>query len=96
MMLENIKDLIGRGQITHLDSWTIGELRAFKMNDRDEPFVPRGGVHHGDTVTAMALAYQCVKTVQAKKEFYLPQWVVDRKIQRFIDARSHVDKRRYE
>jgi hypothetical protein len=96
MMLENIKDLLGRGQVTHLDSWTVGELRSFKMNERDEPFVPRGGIHHGDTVTAMALAYQCVKSVSAPRKQYLPQWIVDRKIQRFIDRQNHVDKRRYE
>jgi hypothetical protein len=46
-MLEHLKDSLGRGQLTHLDSWTIGEVRSFKMNDKDEPFCPRGGIHHG-------------------------------------------------
>jgi len=94
-MLEHLKDSLGRGQLTHLDSWTIGELRSFKMNDKDEPFCPRGGIHHGDTVTALALAMQCVQSVQARKEFYLPKWVIDRKIQKLVDAHAHKDKRRY-
>jgi hypothetical protein len=94
--LEYFRDLLARGQLTHIDSWTIGELRSFKVNERDEPYCPRGGVHHGDTVVAAALAYQCVQSVREPKKHYLPQWVVDRKIQKMVDGFCHKGLRRYE
>lgn len=78
-MLECVKDTISRGGLTMLDSWTIGELRSFKVDDRGNPFCPRGGVHHGDTVIALALALQCVQKVSVPDRPYLPDWIIARR-----------------
>lgn len=78
-MLECVKDTISRGGLTMLDSWTIGELRSFKVDDRGNPFCPRGGVHHGDTVVALALALQCVQKVSVPDRPYLPDWIIARR-----------------
>lgn len=78
-MLEGVKDTISRGGLTILDSWTVGELRSFKVDDRGNPFCPRGGVHHGDTVIALALALQCVQKVTVPDRPYLPDWIIARR-----------------
>ena len=78
-MLECVKDTISRGGLTMLDSWTIGELRSFKVDDRGNPFCPRGGVHHGDTVIALALALQCVQKVSVPDRPFLPDWIIARR-----------------
>lgn len=78
-MLECVKDTISRGGLTILDSWTVGELRSFKVDDRGNPFCPRGGVHHGDTVIALALALQCVQKVSVPDRPYLPDWIIARR-----------------
>jgi hypothetical protein len=79
MMLECVKETISRGSLSILDSWTIGELRSFKVDDRGNPFCPRGGVHHGDTVIALALALQCVMKVSVPDRPYLPDWIIARR-----------------
>lgn len=94
-MLEGVKDAIIRGRISQLDSFTIGELRSFKVDDRGNPFCPRNGIHHGDTVIALALALQCVATVHVPQTPFLPDWLVQRKVR---DARKSAGKpehRRY-
>lgn len=94
-MLEGVKDAIGRCSITMIDTWTIGELRSFKVNDRGEPFCPRNGIHHGDTVIALALALQCAKGIHVPPRAYLPEWVVRGKIARASRAGSFEELRRY-
>ena len=95
MMLEAVKDKITRGGISILDSWTAGEFRSFKVNDRGEPFCPRGGVHHGDTVIAYALALQCVNTLRPPTQSYIPQWIKDRKVIAARNKGAFKDMRRY-
>jgi len=94
-MLEGVKDAILRGRLTQLDTFTIGELRSFKINDRGEAFCPRNGIHHGDTVIALALALQCVATVHVPNKPFLPEWITSRRV---ADARRQGAKhehRRY-
>lgn len=94
-MLESLKDTISRGGITMLDSWTVGELRSFKVDDRGNPFCPRGGVHHGDTVVALALALQCVQKVVVPDRPYLPQFVLDRRAREAYKNAGKQQFRRY-
>ena len=94
-MLEELKDRLSTGSITILDSWTVGELRAFKVDDRGNPFCPRNGIHHGDTVIAMALALQCAKKVSVPDRPFLPQWIVDRRIREARGRGALKEMRRY-
>ena len=94
-MLEGLKDSLLRAEITMLDSWTVGELRSFKVDDRGNPFCPRGGVHHGDTVIALALALQCRGSVTVPQRPYLPQWIKDRKLQGLGKRAGGEEFRRY-
>lgn len=94
-MLEGLKDHIGRGQIPLLDTWTVGELRAFKVDDRGQPFCPRNGIHHGDTVIALALALQCTKKVTVPQRPYLPEWIINRRVQSAYKKGGKHEHRRY-
>jgi hypothetical protein len=94
-MLEELKDKLSTNGITILDSWTVGELRAFKVDDRGNPFCPRNGIHHGDTVIALALALQCAQKVSVPDRPYLPDWIIQRKIQVARTAGSRKEMRRY-
>lgn len=94
-MLEELKDKLSTNGITILDSWTVGELRAFKVDDRGNPFCPRNGIHHGDTVIALALALQCAKKVSVPDRPYLPDWIIQRKIQVARTSGSRKEMRRY-
>lgn len=94
-MLEGVKDAIIRGRVTQLDSFTIGELRSFKVNDRGEPFCPRNGTHHGDTVIALGLALQCVATVHVANRPFLPEWLVQRKVDTARRSGAKHEHRRY-
>jgi len=95
MMLECVKDTISRGALSILDSWTIGELRSFKVDDRGNPFCPRGGVHHGDTVIALALALQCLKKVDVPDRPYLPAWIINKRRQEALARGAQKQFRRY-
>jgi len=94
-MLEELKDKLSTNGITILDSWTVGELRAFKVDDRGNPFCPRNGIHHGDTVIALALALQCAQKVSVPDRPYLPDWIIQRKIQVARTSGSRKEMRRY-
>jgi len=94
-MLEGVKDAIARGQIATLDTFTISELRSFKVNDRGEPFCPRNGIHHGDTVIALALALQCVATVHVPNKPFLPEWITSRKVAEARRQGARQEHRRY-
>lgn len=94
-MLEHLKDTLLRGGITVLDTWTIGELRAFQVDDRGNPFCPRGGSHHGDTVIALALALQCAQKVQVPNKPYLPDWIIQRKRAQAYRSGAKEELRRY-
>ena len=94
-MLENLKDTLLRGSLPILDSWTVGELRAFKVDDRGNPFCPRNGIHHGDTVIALALALQCALKVSVPDRPYLPQFVLDRRTREAFKNAGKQQFRRY-
>jgi len=94
-MLEGVKDGISRGTLTTLDTFTVSELRSFKVNDRGEPFCPRNGIHHGDTVIALGLAIQCIQHVHVPDKPYLPDWVVARKVDEARKKGAHRELRRY-
>ena len=94
-MLECVKDTISRGGLTMLDSWTVGELRSFKVDDRGNPFCPRGGVHHGDTVIALALALQCVQKVSVPDRPFLPPWIISRRTSEAYKNAGKQQFRRY-
>jgi hypothetical protein len=94
-MLEHLKDTLSRSGIPVLDSWTVGEFRAFKVDDRGNPFCPRNGIHHGDTVIALALALQCSQKVTVPNKPYLPEWIVNRKRQEAYRSGAREELRRY-
>lgn len=95
MMLECVKETISRGILSILDSWTVGELRSFKVDERGNPFCPRGGVHHGDTVIALALALQCVLKVSVPDRPHLPAWIIDRRVREAYKNAGKQQFRRY-
>jgi hypothetical protein len=94
-MLEGLKDALSRVAIPVLDSWTVGELRAFKVDDRGNPFCPRNGIHHGDTVIALALALQCVQKVSVPDKPFLPAWITARKASEARGRGALKEMRRY-
>lgn len=94
-MLDALKEAISRRSITTLDSWTIGELRSFKLDDRGLPYCPRGGAHHGDSVIALALALQCAYSINAPKRAYLPKWILDKKRGMMLKSAGKENLRRY-
>lgn len=94
-MLEGVRDALARGQIQQLDSWTIGELRSFKIDEKGRPYAPTGGLHHGDTVIGLALALQCLLTVRVSDKPFLPQWITDRKVAEARKQGARHELRRY-
>lgn len=94
-MLEALKDTLLRCGIPVLDSWTVGELRAFKVDDRGNPFCPRNGIHHGDTVIALALALQCSQKVSVPDRPYLPEWIIHRRVTEARTRGAMKEMRRY-
>ena len=94
-MLEELKDRLSTGSITLLDSWTVGEFRAFKVDERGRPFCPIGGVHHGDTVIALALAFQCAKKVSVPDRPFLPEWIIHKRIATARGKGAMKEMRRY-
>jgi hypothetical protein len=95
IMLESIKDRLLKGQLRNIDHWTMGELRSFKVNDRGEPFCPRNGVHHGDTVMALACSIQCLESISPPTQAYLPDWLKLRRLQRSQNSGNMEELRRY-
>jgi hypothetical protein len=94
-MLEGVRDALERRQILQLDSWTIGELRSFKLDDKGKPYCPTGGLHHGDTVIGLALALQCLASVRVSEKPFLPTWVLDRRVQEARRQGARHEMRRY-
>lgn len=94
-MLENLKSMILRSKITTLDSMTVGELRSFVIDERNIVSCPRTGIHHGDSVIALALALQCVQSVKVPEKEILPQWIIKRKIDLAKRSASKSELRRY-
>jgi hypothetical protein len=94
-MLETVKDTILRGGFSMIDQWTISELRSFQIDDRGNPFCPRGGGHHGDTVIALALALQCLQKVSVPDRPYLPEWIVNKRVREAYKNAGKQQFRRY-
>jgi len=94
-MLETVKDTILRGGFSMIDQWTISELRSFQIDDRGNPFCPRGGSHHGDTVIALALALQCLQKVSVPDRPYLPEWIVNKRVREAYKNAGKQQFRRY-
>ena len=94
-MLEHLKDSILKCKITTLDSATVGELRSFIIDDRNIVSCPRTGLHHGDSVIALALAHQCALSVKVPERQLLPDWIVKRKIDLARRSASKQELRRY-
>jgi len=94
-MLEGVRDALSRNQFSQLDSWTIGELRSFKMDEKGRPYAPTGGLHHGDTVIGLALALVCLDTVRLSEKPFLPQWITDRRVQNARKQGARHEFRRY-
>jgi len=94
-MLEGVRDALSRNQFSQLDSWTIGELRSFKMDEKGRPYAPTGGLHHGDTVIGLALALVCLDTVRLSEKPFLPQWITERRVQNARKQGARHEFRRY-
>ena len=95
MMLDHLKDSILRGRLLQLDSHTVGELRAFILNERGVPECPRSPLHHGDTVIALALALQCALSVKVDWGPSLPLWIKERRAAHHRRQGGKVEHRRY-
>lgn len=77
VMHEDLKAAISQGVINILDRVTLGELRALQLDDRGlAPNVPPNYPSHGDSVIALALAWQCLRAVPMPIKSELPDWVL--------------------
>lgn len=94
-MLEGVKDALQRGALYVMDTFTVGELRSFKISEKGEPYCPRSPIHHGDTVIALALALQCLGSVRVENRPMLPAWITAAKIKAASQQGAQKQFRRY-
>ena len=75
LMFEELRQALREGVIHQLDNITLGELRSYVLDSKGlAPHVPPNLPHHGDLPIALALAYQCLKTVRQNTR-HLPDWI---------------------
>lgn len=80
IMHEELKSMISEGIVVALDAITVSEIRSLLLDERGiAPTVPDNLPHHGDSVIALALAYQCLKKVSRPVKEFLPAWIKKRK-----------------
>jgi hypothetical protein len=94
-MLEELRRQITTGMLHTLDSWTMSELRSFQTDEQGRAFCIPGPYGHGDTVIALALSLQCLKSLSRNRTPYLPLWVMKRKTQNAFKNCGKNDLRRY-
>ena len=81
---EELKAAISEGVIYQLDSITFNELKLLVLDDRGlAPTIPSNSLGHGDAVIALALAYQCLKSVSLSIRPYLPEWIKTKRLNDF-------------
>jgi len=96
-MFENLKSFITSGHIRTLDMITYSELRALTVTATGKIEIPTNMDSHGDSAIACALSYICLKSQTLKSKPYLPNWIVDRRIEnvRQTSGINIAAKRRY-
>jgi hypothetical protein len=93
LLFENLKKLIQNGTIHMIDSVTALELKSIQIDDRGIIKFSDLLDSHSDSAMAMTLAYWCLNDVKIKESAYLPDWIINRKVdnQRTV----HSSARRY-
>jgi hypothetical protein len=95
VMFEELKEAIRTGTIYQLDSITLSELRSIKLDNKYNISLTRANGAHADSAVALALAYQCLKSVRLPTKPFLPDWVKARKAERIINTANALNIRRY-
>lgn len=92
---EELKEGIRSGVIHQLDIVTLAELRSIKLDRHYNISLERANGAHADSAVALALAYQCLKSVRLSQREFLPGWVKANRAGRIV-ANAHADVcRRY-
>lgn len=95
VMFEELKEAIRTGTIYQLDSITLSELRSIKLDNKYNISLTRANGAHADSAVALALSYQCLKSVRLPTKPFLPDWVKARKAERIINTANALNIRRY-
>ncbi len=93
LLFENLKKQIQDGTVHMLDSVTALELRSIQVDAKGIIKFSDLLDSHSDSAMAMTLAYWCLNDVKIKESAYLPDWIINRKVnnQRTV----HSSARRY-
>lgn len=95
IMFEELKEAIRTGTVNQLDAITVSELRSIKLDNKYNISLTRANGAHADSAVALALAYQCLKSVRLPTKPFLPDWVKSRKAERIIENANALKARRY-
>lgn len=95
MMFEELRQAFRQGVIHTVDKVTLGELRAFFVNERGNIDFPKGLPSHGDGVIALCLALQCLKAVPLPTREFLPDWLRKARKEKITNTGAGVGHRRY-
>ena len=95
MMFEELRQAFRQGVIHTVDKITLGELRAFFVNDRGNIDFPKGLPSHGDGVIALCLALQCLKAVPLPTREFLPDWLRKARKEKITNTGAGKRHRRY-
>ena len=79
--------------------WTINGTDtiagSIKLDNKYNISLTRANGAHADSAVALALAYQCLKSVRLPTKPFLPDWVKARKADRIINTANALNIRRY-
>ena len=92
---EELKEGIRSGTINQIDSVTLAELRSIKLDKHYNISLERANGAHADSAVALALAYQCLKSVRLPTKSFLPQWVKTQRSAKIVSNHSADKTRRY-
>lgn len=83
---ENLKQMIQRGSIRHLDKIVYDELRTITVSERGTIELSQDDVTgHSDSAVALALAAVCLDKVKLPEVMIVPDWVKKKRIDRIIN-----------
>lgn len=92
---EELKEAIRSGVLYQIDAVTLSELRSIKLDKQYNISLERANGSHADSAVALALAFQCLKSVHLPSKSFLPGWVKERKASSIISNHNASATRRY-
>ena len=95
ILFEELKEALNQGVIRDLDQVTYSELRSYGINEKGNIEYPSNMESHGDSVIALGLALQCIKTISMPKNEYLPDRIKKMRAKTLAKTQSYNDLRRY-